>query len=224
MMTVSEYLKTRREEIGLNLHEVSIRMNVKQEYLQAIESGNDKFFGSDVYRKGFVKLYAKFLGLDEAYAAALDRRTHQVDLNKGIHSVKTGFSLLSQKYRLTFFTVITFLFLAVLGGVVYFQFQNFNDSPNIKIISPITQEFKATNDSEEINLNYTSPTEQIDIVGNVEPDVRVYINSREQNTDKLGTFSIKNKVLFNGDNTFEIEAVNSIGKKTLVKLTVKYIR
>ena len=62
-----------RKRKGVSLREVSESTKIRGDYLSAIESGNYEINLPEVYLRGFVRLYAKFLGMDQdAMVADLD--------------------------------------------------------------------------------------------------------------------------------------------------------
>ena len=72
-MPVGQKLEEARKRKGVSLREVSESTKIRGDYLSAIESGNLEINLPEVYLRGFVRLYAKFLGLDQdAIVADLD--------------------------------------------------------------------------------------------------------------------------------------------------------
>ena len=72
-MPVGQKLEEARKRKGVSLREVSESTKIRGDYLSAIESGNVKINLPEVYLRGFVRLYAKFLDLDQdAMVAELD--------------------------------------------------------------------------------------------------------------------------------------------------------
>ncbi|MGI6452028.1 MAG: helix-turn-helix domain-containing protein [Syntrophomonadaceae bacterium] len=64
-MTLGELLKHEREKQGFSLEAVEEETKIRKFYLQAIERGDWASLPPKVYATGFVKRYARFLGLDE---------------------------------------------------------------------------------------------------------------------------------------------------------------
>ena len=64
-MPVGQKLEEARKRKGVSLREVSESTKIRGDYLSAIESGNYEINLPEVYLRGFVRLYAKFLGLDQ---------------------------------------------------------------------------------------------------------------------------------------------------------------
>jgi transcriptional regulator with XRE-family HTH domain len=59
-------LEEARKQLGLSLQEVSERIRVRREFLEALETMNVKLLPGKAYTLAFLKSYAKTLGLDEA--------------------------------------------------------------------------------------------------------------------------------------------------------------
>ena len=63
--SVGEFFRQVRETKGLTLDEVAIKTRIHPEYLKAIEEANFGKLPDQVFAKGFVRSYARSLGLDE---------------------------------------------------------------------------------------------------------------------------------------------------------------
>ena len=61
---LGEVLKKAREDQNLSLDEISVLTKIKEKYLIAIEANNFDVLPSAVQKKGFVRSYARALGLD----------------------------------------------------------------------------------------------------------------------------------------------------------------
>lgn len=61
---IGETLRTAREEQGRTLEEASRDTRVRADYLRALEEDQFDGFGGDVYAKGFLSTYARYLKLD----------------------------------------------------------------------------------------------------------------------------------------------------------------
>lgn len=69
-MGLGERFRAAREERGLTLSEVGEQLRIRSVYLSAIEEENWKAIGAPVYIRGFLRTYARFLGLDPEEAVA----------------------------------------------------------------------------------------------------------------------------------------------------------
>ena len=64
--SLGEYLQQAREAKGLTLEEASSKTRILPLYLKALEENNYARLPDEVFAKGFVRSYARILGLDEA--------------------------------------------------------------------------------------------------------------------------------------------------------------
>ena len=63
-MSLGERFRAVREQRGLTLSDVAEQVHIRSVYLAAIEEENWKAIGAPVYTRGFLRTYARFLGLD----------------------------------------------------------------------------------------------------------------------------------------------------------------
>lgn len=66
--TIGEKLRQAREERGISISEVAEQTRISALYLESIENDNYKPLPGGIFNKGFVKSYAKFIGIDEQEA------------------------------------------------------------------------------------------------------------------------------------------------------------
>ncbi|MCD6420350.1 MAG: helix-turn-helix domain-containing protein [Synergistetes bacterium] len=71
MARLSEYLKETRESKGMSIKEISEITKINPRYIKAIEEANYEVIGGDVYCKGFIRNYARSLGLDPEEAVRM---------------------------------------------------------------------------------------------------------------------------------------------------------
>jgi transcriptional regulator with XRE-family HTH domain len=64
MDLAGEILKERREELGRDIHEVADLLKIRTDYLRAIEEDDVAKLPAPVYTIGYIRCYAKFLGID----------------------------------------------------------------------------------------------------------------------------------------------------------------
>jgi cytoskeletal protein RodZ len=73
MSTVAEQLRAGREAKNLTVEQVAEATKIRTDHVRALEEGDFGAFSATVYIRGSVKIYCKFLKLDEAsLLAALD--------------------------------------------------------------------------------------------------------------------------------------------------------
>src|SRR3989337_2619720 len=122
MVKLGDRLQEVRLEKGLSLEEVSENTKIKKTFLEYIEKGEYNKLPSVSYAQGFVRNYAKFLGLPEKGILALFRREFDAEkafrvLPKGFES-KDEFPMSGFKIRQTAFVVI-FIIVFFLLYIIY---------------------------------------------------------------------------------------------------------
>lgn len=207
MVKASERLKEERIEKGLSLEEVSQSTKIKVVYLDCIEKGEYNKLPSVSHASGFVRNYAKFLGLNEKEVLGLFRREFDSDtayrvLPKGFEA-KEDFPLKGIKIRQTFFLAV-FIFLLLIGYIL-FQYRYAFISPPLSINSPL-----------QASIIKSS---EITVSGKTDPDSTIYINKNVVTVEKNGSFE-KTISVFPGKFTIEIKAINKFGKTSEIKRTV----
>lgn len=65
MESVGEFFKQVRETKGLTVDEVASKTRIRADFIKALEDGNFARLPDQVFAKGFVRSYARSLGLDE---------------------------------------------------------------------------------------------------------------------------------------------------------------
>ncbi len=76
-LTLGEKLRQAREDRGFTLSEVSEQTRISPLYLESIENNDYRILPGGIFNKGFVKSYAKFVGMNEQ--EALIDYTHLLD-------------------------------------------------------------------------------------------------------------------------------------------------
>ena len=64
MRALGEEFRAAREARGLSLSDVAEHIHIRSVYLQALENEDWSAIGAPVYTRGFIRTYARFLGLD----------------------------------------------------------------------------------------------------------------------------------------------------------------
>ena len=71
MDTPGKILKAEREKRSLSLEEISANLKISQAYLRALEEEKYEQIPGEVFVKGYIRLYSRFLGLDGNYILSL---------------------------------------------------------------------------------------------------------------------------------------------------------
>ncbi len=64
LQEIGDLLRSKREELQLSLADAQAATKIRRRYLEALEAGNDTIAPGEVYFRGFLRLYADYLGLD----------------------------------------------------------------------------------------------------------------------------------------------------------------
>ena len=79
-MAIGQKLEDARNRKGISIREASESTKIRGDFLTSFEAGNFDINLPEVYLRGFIRVYARFLGIDPESAVA--------DLNMEIGSVK----------------------------------------------------------------------------------------------------------------------------------------
>ncbi|HOJ92184.1 MAG TPA: DUF4115 domain-containing protein [Dictyoglomaceae bacterium] len=117
--SLGEYFKEERLKKGIDLKEISQKTKISLRYLEAIENDDfDKVSISDFYKKGVVRKYANYLGLDES--EILERYRSQYGEEKEVF-VET-----SKKQNECKWQYIVYLFIAVIVFLTFYLTTNYD--------------------------------------------------------------------------------------------------
>jgi len=206
--TVGTLLIEKRKEKDLDIKDVSLAIKIRAEYLLALEEGRYKVFRSEVYLTGFLKNYAKFLGIDTEKILAMYRRENE-RRNLGEESVITKPN--NNRFNLTLTPnkiVAVVLVLVYLGTYVGKVLKK----PTLSLSSPIVME-------QEGEVLYNTDANLIEISGKAEIGSKLTINGQELKLNNFEKFS-KEFNLEVGLNTFVLMGENQFGRSTTITLAV----
>lgn len=215
MIGLGELLKSKRESKGISKLQASERTKIPFELINSLEKGDYDTFSSEVYLKGFIKNYAKFLGIDTQKALAIYRR-EQRDFQED--SLKDSQRPIKQpNAMITPGRLVLGATLLIIGIVVAFvaiQLNKLVQPPSLELSSPV----QGTAPSD---LFLEVESETISLIGKVEVGSRLLINGNEVNTNNLQEFMVEDYALKPGSNEIFIVAESYYFSKTSqIKLTV----
>ncbi len=198
--TFGEKLKKAREEAGLSKQKVTQLLNIQAKYLEILEQGEIEKMPADVYVKGFLKKYAKILGIDAdvligEYENEIKIAQH---LNKQKHQSLPRLHFrrftVTPRFLGIIFGIIIFL---LVGGYLFYQFNFLISPPKLTIREPID--------------NLTTDKTTVIIKGQTEPGAKLTINGQPVYINKDGGFE-QEVNLNQGLNLIKIEAANRFAK------------
>lgn len=155
MKDLGKYLKTTRISNGVSIEEAAEDLELSTSQIENIESGNTKAF-KDVYNlKQYVRLYAKYLGLDaekviDEFNDFLFEHTSKISLDdileaqksveeKKVKKIKSPYTNIPKK-KINFWPLILLIIvLIIIFLVIYFIISSINKVPvrNSELINRI---------------------------------------------------------------------------------------
>jgi cytoskeletal protein RodZ len=169
MNRASAILKNAREEKSLELSDVSKKLKINKNYLEAIESESISHFPSEPYCSLIIKDYATYLGLNGEEILSLFRR----DFCGPVKDQSPNTSKFSFTPQTTFRVAVTISICLFLSYLVI-EYQKFNRPPQLKVNWP------------DISLH--AADSKVEISGTTDPESTVRINNDLIITDSMGNF------------------------------------
>lgn len=87
MDSIGERLKRKREELKLSIEAAAEATKFRPELIREVEDGRPGLFGANVYQEGFVRTYARFLGLD-GDALIRDQKSEEERAQEALRGLK----------------------------------------------------------------------------------------------------------------------------------------
>lgn len=212
--SVGEMLRTGRKEKGLEIRQVAEVTRIRAEYLTALENNDYSSFPSEVYIKGFLKNYAKFLGIDQKKALAMYRRDNMSSKKAKIEAQKIkprrfDFTLTPEKLIIGIVVVITLTIIYYIASRVTTILQK----PELTISAPVAI-------SADQKGSYTTSDTKINIKGKVSAGSTLKLNGDDVITNNLEQFEVRDLELNLGANDFAFIAESQFGRQTKINLVV----
>lgn len=116
--TLGQKLRAAREQRGISISEVAEQTRISPLYLEAIDADNYKTLPGGIFNKGFVRSYAKYVGIDEQ--EAIQEYSRQVSSDEPVESerMKTYKPEVLTDDRAASSMLPTILFAAVILGLM----------------------------------------------------------------------------------------------------------
>ncbi len=210
-LTLGEKLQKLRTEHRKSLPEVSRATKIQVKYLEALESGVYTVLPADVYVRGFLRGYARYLGCDEAALVRLYDRERHIQASLGqqkSESTRASSPLRFPSLVLTARTLwVTLMVLALSSVVLYLllEYHTFVSAPRLVILEPKDQS--------------TVSGSEVVVRGETDRDARVILNGQMVFVDAEGRFSEK-LLLQPGLNVIGISSANRFEKERVETLNI----
>lgn len=199
-----EKLRRIREEAGLTKEKVGQLLGVQIRYLDKLENGEIEKLPADVYVKGFLKKYAKVLGIDaESLTNEYEKESRILrHLSRGSHpSLPTlkrqRFIITSKTISLALIALLVFL----VAGYLIYQLHFLIGPPGLKIFEPAA--------------DFSTNQSMFKISGWTEPGDKLTINGQSAYINEEGNFE-QEITLNQGLNIIHVEAVNRFKKTSSI--------
>jgi cytoskeletal protein RodZ len=208
--TLGEKLQEIRRTADVSLNEIAKATKVRKKYLEMLEQGKHDQLPPDVYVKGFLTNYAKYLSIEVSDVISLYEKERGVA--KNIKKLKTPKEA-RRKFQIPSITVtpkvLTLVLFVVFVGIGFAYFYRevgkFSAAPRLVIVQP------AGNSSIEGN--------SVDVVGITDKDTKVSINGQPVFVDEKGEFN-ETISLSQGINELEVKSENRFGNEAAKKVRV----
>jgi cytoskeleton protein RodZ len=135
METLGDYLREEREKQGKTLEQIAQKTRINRLTLQAIEDNRDELLPPALHVRGFLKLYARELGLNMEDILA---RLPQQPIERSGLSLPPAPDIEARKIPLLkiFITVAIACLAALWAGQMFFGLTPFSQNTSINIVSP----------------------------------------------------------------------------------------
>lgn len=189
---------------GYTLDEVAKATKIRSSFLDCIEKGEYKKLPSGTYAHGFVRNYARFLGLPELEILALFKREYDEEkfvkvLPEGLIG-KDDFPIKKIKFAQTF-KVLVLIFIG-LAFYIIFQYKAAIFNPPLSVSNP--------------SENSIISSQTVTVVGKTDPNSTVFVNNETASLDNDGNF-VKKVNVFPGKAKITVKAVNNFNKTTILE-------
>jgi cytoskeletal protein RodZ len=207
MIKSGEKLQQARLGKGLSLEDIAKGTKIKKEFLSYIENGEYQKLPSASYAHGFVRNYARFLGLPDEEILAIFRR--EFDQEKAYKVLPKGFEdrqgFQGFRFKVRQAVALSVIAVVLLIGYLLWQYRDAFLNPPLEITSP---------------QKGIVSSSQVKIAGKTDPNSTVYINNDAATVALDGSFS---KVInvFPGKTTVVVKAINKFSRETDKKVDIE---
>lgn len=204
--SVASKLRLARESKEIGLSEAATKLNIKEEYLSALEKGAYSLIPGGIYEKLFLKKYSHFLGLnpkaiEKERQKERTKKSDEEDVFSKKKIEKKHFIVMPKIFR-NIAMVSGFLILSL---YIVFCLKTSLSAPKVEIFFPPE--------------NLVTQEKNIEISGRASEKTQITVNEKTVLKDSSGIFK-ENLELKNGLNSITILAKNRYGQETIIKRDV----
>lgn len=207
MKTTGQILKEARLQKKLELSDVARITKIRSDSLQILEADDYGHLPGSTVARGFIKNYAKFLGLNPDNILAVFRRDFVENqlgqiVPRGMVDPVNNRSWWTPKSTILASVVMLFV---VFSGYLFYQYRILIGPPSLQLVKPVE--------------NMLTDEDTVEITGATDPEATLSVNSQPVVLGKGGLFYLR-VPLKPGANYINIVATGKSGKITSISRTV----
>lgn len=213
-------LKKAREDKGIALEKIADELKINVKYLYAIESGDFDELPSEVYAKGFIRNYSKYLGYNpERYVMLYKSERGRENLKNTLQELSvnkrqnTTISASLSSRKLGIYSVI----ISIIIVISFFTYRVFvsTNRPTLQITGPFIADVQQVSE-----YKYDTADSNIVIEGNIDVGSELFYNNNIVETYGLNRFSVEIPNLVNGENIVILKVKNQYGIESEITLKI----
>ncbi len=217
-----EIFNKARLELKLSLEDISQKLKIRRSILEAIENGEVHKILHDIYAKGFVRNYAKLLGLNAERMVRLYMREGGRIKSEGIYSkerveteIDKGNLDKLQEEEVSKSKIILIAVGCLVIIIVIFRLIGVLSRPKLMLTQPA---FASAQEMGNISLDISTAT--INIQGETDFGNYIFVNGNRIETYGLNIFSFPYENIPMGDSEVKIQAKNELNNSAeiIIKL------
>ena len=208
MNKVGEIFISARKTKRISVKKASEDLLISRENLESIEASDWQRLPEPPFTRGFIRSYAKYLGLDVEHTLALFRREY----DEAKYHKKTSRASGGKRFYLTparFASFLTIVAILIFVAYLVLQYLSVLSAPKLEVNSP------------EDDLTTSIPA--VAISGRTEKGATVAVNGEFIAVDEEGEFSYQ-FLLNEGRNEIEIVASKNLSPKSKALKVIRLIR
>ena len=212
-LTLGEKLQKIRAEYRVSLADVARETGIRKEHLEYLEKGEYIKLPADVYIRGFLRSYARFLGVDPKALIRLYERERSIAKNLGKEPEKALSATAKPSRRLSFFVVTPRVMIGSIAAIcivgiafyLYREYRIFVSEPYLVLLEPSNGQSVSNDEST--------------VVGKTDRDAKLFLNDQPIFVNEAGEFRERVR-LQPGVNTVTVKVVNRFGKERVETVSV----
>ncbi|MDE3193686.1 MAG: DUF4115 domain-containing protein [Chloroflexota bacterium] len=213
---LGEILRQRRESKGITLEQAAEDTRIREKFLAALESGDDRWLPGAVYTKGFLRNYAEYLDLDASelvgvYTAERSMTPEAPRRFEPMRPVMRSGVFISPTILVPFIVLAA---VVLFVGYLSYQFASFATPPRIEVSQPAGDTI--ADRADYLVRGKTLPDGRVTVRVFPGPDTFPDIRPEAD-----GTFSVP-VTLRPGSNHIEVQVLDAAGKVSVVSRTVLF--